>query len=141
MKMGRNRKPTKLLELSGAFEKNPSRRRESEPVCDEPVGPAPARLTENQAKAWNYLVDSAADVPGVLTRLDRAYLELCAIALSDVWGYDASENKKPISAHALNTVGRMLGKLGMTPADRTRLGVVETKPDDDDYDFLPMGRR
>lgn len=137
--MGRHRKPTKYLELAGSFEKDPQRRRESEPVCDEPVGPAPSRLTEHQAKAWDYLVDSAANVPGVLTRLDRAYLELCSIALAGVWEYDSYENKKPISPHALNSVGRMLGKLGMTPADRTRLGVVETKRDDDD-EFKPISR-
>ncbi len=138
--MGRNRKPTKYLELTDAFRKNPKRRRESEPVCDEPVGPTPARLTDHQAEAWNYLVDSAADVPGVLTRLDRAYLELCSIALAGVWEYNAGENKKPISVHALKTVGSMLGNLGMSPSDRTRLTVVEPKYSGDDDEFRPISR-
>ena len=80
---GRPRKPTQHLTLVDAFKKNPQRAREEEPACHEPVGDPPERLTPSQIEAWNYLADSA--VPGVLTRMDRAYLELCARALAVVW--------------------------------------------------------
>ena len=129
--MARPRKPTAQLKLVGAFEKDPQRKRDSEPVCTEPVGPAPARLTEYQVEAWNYLVDSAVD--GVLTRMDRAYLELVSIALSNVWYWNevmATENKdgetvaaRPMVISTLQTVGFMLGKLGMTPSDRSQVVV------------------
>ena len=124
--MGGQRKPTAHLKLIGAFDKNPSRKRESEPVCDEPIGKAPARLDEIQTEAWEDLVASADSVPGVLTRMDRAYLELCSIALAGIWSYNA--NEKLLSTHALKSVGYMLGKLGMTPAVRTNLVIERHKP-------------
>ena len=37
------RKPTELLALSGAFEKNPQRRRRIGPKSDKPIGEAPPR--------------------------------------------------------------------------------------------------
>ena len=124
--MGRPKKPTAHLELVGAFKSHPERKRESEPVCEYDVGPAPDWLTKSQKKAWEYLADSA--VPGVLTRMDRAYLELCAISLAGVWDYDpAKYNGRELTFNALSAVGKMLGKLGMTPSDRSN--VVVARPD------------
>jgi len=133
-----NKKPTAHLELVGAFKKDPQRKRDSEPVCKAPVGKAPKRLTKDQREAWNYLVDSAKDVPGVLTRLDRAFLELCAIGLAGVWTYDpANNNSRPLSANALSTVGNMLSKLGMTPVDRSNVVVPKAENKDEYGDFTP----
>lgn len=51
---GRPRKPTAVLELSGAFDKNPKRRaaRADEPVVTEPLGLPPSHLTQDEAKRW-----------------------------------------------------------------------------------------
>ena len=122
--MARPRKPTAQLELVGAFKHNPDRRRDAEPQCDEDVGPAPDWLTDKQVEAWDYLVDSVSGVPGVLTKMDRVYLELCAIALAGVWGSSAILGDGPIlSMSYLKDVGGMLGKLGMTPSERSRVVV------------------
>ena len=126
--MGRQKKPTAHLELVGAFKKDPQRKRDSEPVCNEPIGPAPARLTDIQREAWDYLVDSARDVPGLFTRLDRAFLQMCSMALAAIWEYDPeARGKKQLSVNALNTVGSMLGKLGMTPSERSNVIVPKQK--------------
>ena len=118
--MGKPRKPTEHLKLIGAFDKDPQRERKDEPVCTESIGPVPDRLTGTEIEAWNYLVGSVEKVPGVLTRMDRAYLQLCAKGLAAVWDYD---DEKPISQHMLKSTGDMLSKLGMTPVDRSRVVV------------------
>ena len=120
--MGRPRKPTAHLRLIGAFEKSPQRKRDDEPVCLECVGAAPDRLTHYQVEAWDYLVESAE--AGALTKMDRAYLKLCAMALASVWYWNQSggaDGANPLSPHSLKSVGDMLGKLGMTPAERSRV--------------------
>lgn len=113
--MGRPRKPTAHLELVGAFAKNPQRTRDSEPVCDEDVVMPPADLSEDALEAWNFLVSCS--VPGVLTKMDSSYLALCARALSVTW-------KGEIDVAALHKVGTMLGKLGMTPSERSKVVVA-----------------
>ena len=121
--MGRPRKPTAHLEIVGAFKAHPERVRDAEPQCDEAVGGAPEWLTKSQRKAWDYLANSASMCPGVLTKMDRAYLELCARALAGVWDYDETENNgRAMTGNGLSVVGKMLGKLGMTPSERS--GVV-----------------
>lgn len=128
--MGRPRKPTAQLELVGAFKKNPQRARESEPVCGEEVGEAPDRLSKTQQEAWDYIVHSC--VPGVLTKMDRVYLELCSIALAYVWGWNAARQGREsefeakdiaLNSVSLKDVGAMLGKLGMTPSERSKVVV------------------
>jgi hypothetical protein len=58
-------------------------------------------------------------VDGVLTRMDAAYLILCARCLSAVW------KSKVINVTDMSKVGVMLGKMGMTPSERS--GVVVPK--------------
>jgi len=129
--MARPRKPTAHLELVGAFQKNPNRARDSEPVSEDPIGEAPDRLSDLQAEAWDYLVDCCA--AGVLTKMDRAYLELCAIELAFVWSYNAAlqdpESKLPHrgSGSLTKDIASMLGKLGMNPSERSKV-IVARKP-------------
>jgi len=125
------KKPTAHLELVGAFKKNPDRKRAHEPACRKPVGPAPKRLLPRQKEAWKFLVNSAGDVPGVLTKLDRAFLELCAIGLAGIW--DSNVEDKTVPQSALKAVGAMLAKLGMTPTDRSNV-VVPRKGEKGEYD-------
>ena len=68
-----------------------------------------------------FLIGSA--VPGVLTTMDSAYLLLCARCLSEVWAGEVNITNS-------HRVGLMLGKLGMTPSDRSQV-VVPKGPDGD----------
>jgi hypothetical protein len=118
---GRPRKPTAHLRLAGSFEKDPQRERPDEPVCEEPPQ-LHDELSENGRKAWDFLVKTAAD--GVLTRMDSAYLALVAEALGDVW---YGEDKPTVDMRY--KAGNMLGRLGFTPSDRSKI-VVPRKDKD-----------
>ena len=127
--MARPKKPTAHLELVGAFKKDPQRKRESEPVCDEPPVIPDDTLTEDGRRAWDFLVETA--VPGVLTGMDSAYLALCANALGKVWA------DKDCTITDMKNAGLMLGKLGMTPSDRSN--VVVPKKKDNAFDKYKKG--
>ena len=114
--MGRPRKPTANLELVGAFKKDPQRKREGEPVSDEYAVPHP-ELSENGQKAFAFLVDTA--VPGVLQKMDSAYLALTCEALGEVW---YGGDKSIINLHR---AGQMLCRLGMTPTERSKVVVAK----------------
>lgn len=116
--MGRPRKPTAHLELVGAFDKNPQRKRDGEPVCDEDVILPPFALDEGAQEAWDFLTRTT--VPGVLTMMDSAYLAITARCLAAAW-------KGEVDVTNSHKVGAMLGKLGMTPSDRSKVVVPKEK--------------
>jgi hypothetical protein len=71
--MGRPRKPTAVLELTGAFRKNPQRKR-TEPPTAGPLGDPPEHFTAEQAAVWHELASICP--PGVLMRSDRVVVEI-----------------------------------------------------------------
>lgn len=109
------RKPTAHLELVGAFKKDPQRRRHHEPQCDEDVMHPPVELSENELRVWDFLCECT--VPGVLTKLDSSCLAVTCKALAHVWW---GENVK---VSEMKTAVDLLGKMGMTPADRSKVVV------------------
>jgi len=112
--MSRPRKPTSHLELVGAFDKNPQRRREGEPVSDESAI-APDVLSDDAKKVWAFLIDTA--VPGVLQKQDSAFLALACEAVARVWyGTDVSMTE-------IKDAGGMLVRLGLTPTERSKVVV------------------
>ena len=114
--MGRPRKPTAHLELVGAFKKNPQRTREGEPVSDESALPHP-EMSENGRKAFAFLMETA--VPGVLQKMDSAYLALTCELLGDIW-HGGNRNTADYKKAA-----DMLAKLGMTPTERSKVVVAK----------------
>ena len=113
------RKPTRILERSGAFQKNPSRRRNQEPVPVGPLGNPPERLDAEQLIFWRELESMCAK--GVLTSADRWCVELaavcmCKIVRQEAKGYD----------HAL--LRSLLSSMGLTPTDRSKLNIPPEKP-------------
>jgi hypothetical protein len=116
------RKPTELLALSGAFEKNPQRRRENRqrrrpigPKSDKPIGDPPAHLAPDEAAAWReYLRDAPA---GVLTGYDRWALEaVCRLV--------AKARREGLTGGELGILRGFLAELGASPAARGRVRVV-----------------
>src|SRR5688572_8916631 len=117
---GRPRKPTNVLQLKGAFQKNPGRgkARKSEPVPKAGIGPAPAHFDEQQTKAWDYLVGI---VPGgVLFDSDRAHLEMTAVLLAEFRAGDMKTDR-------MRLLATNLGKIGLNPSDRSKVQVPEGK--------------
>lgn len=145
--MARPRKPTSVLELSGAFKKDPQRKRANEPKELRALGDPPDRLPAEAIPFWNELIAIAPR--GVLTIADRWAVELAATLMAkatrdcpsveqvvELLKYDellTDDLKKllhrqAISAAELATLRSLLAALGMTPADRSKLSVPTEKP-------------
>jgi hypothetical protein len=122
------RKPSRLLEISGAFAKNPSRRRarENEPVPEGPLGPPPKEWTDgaehNQRcvellKAWNEIVAQASF--GVLTSSDRDLVEVTCYLKYRIRRAVAGYGKATSGDYA--QLNRNLGQMGLIPSERSRV--------------------
>lgn len=122
--MPRPRKPTALLELSGAFRKNPRRRAErgAEPVPEGDVGAPDRNLPANVAACWREIVASAA--PGVLTRADK-------IAVRSAARLMVLENKGKIKSGERQLLHRLLAEFGMTPRGRLYVKAPPPKTEKD----------
>lgn len=123
--MPRARKPTAVLQFTGAYKKDPNRAesRKDEPKPSGGIGEPPAHLSDEQKKLWFELVGQS--LPGVLSNADRTILELTVRALEQIRiVYD------PKIGPQLN---QYLQQLGMTPAARSKVQAVkDTKKDEDD---------
>jgi len=117
------RKPSAILEASGAFGKNPNRRRPHEPRSNQPVGDPPAYLSPTEREIWAAIVF---DCPaGVLTAADRWVLAMaCQLqALAQARTIKGVERQQLISC---------LARFGMTPSDRARVSVAPSASEQDD---------
>jgi len=132
--MSRPRKPSALLELSGAYRKNPSRRRPPAPVAG-PLGDPPERLQGEARMFWYELVNAVAT--GVLTRSDRWCVELAAMTMAKAVRIpddpSVEETKALIRQQAMTgadwtLLRSLLGAMGMTPADRSKLSIPVEEP-------------
>jgi len=144
--MSRPRKPSALLELSGAYRKNPSRRRPPAPEPAGPLGDPPERLQGEARMFWYEIVNALA--AGVLTCADRWCVELAAMTmakavripdpavvleLARAAELSAEETKTQIRQQAMTgahwtLLRSLLGAMGMTPADRSKLSIPAEKP-------------
>jgi len=126
--MARPRKPTNVLEASGAFRKDPQRRRQDA----ETVGPltkAPAHLGGGVLHAWNEISRFAPR--DVLSDSDRIALEVAATLLAQF-----REDPAEFPATKLVRLEALLGKFGMTPADRAKVGGKKEKPKGNPFESL-----
>lgn len=111
------RKPAAILELNGAFDRNPSRRRE-DPVNDQPIGAPPEHLTDDERQAWAELVDE--QYPGVFNKSHRKAVENASRAIAKIrncWTLDVAKE-----------VRIMLSTLGMDPVNCGKLATKTDKP-------------
>lgn len=117
------RKPTNVLALSGAFKHNPARAkaRQGEPEAVGEVGDPPPRLPDPVATCWREIVGLAHE--GTLGTADRLIVEHGAHLLAQL---RAAEWR----AHPtlLLRWEAFLAKLGLTPADRSRVQTALQKP-------------
>ncbi len=117
--MARPRTPAKILELRGAFRKDPSREREDAEGAGEFEREPPSHLPQSVAKAWAYLV---ARLPRIaLTSSDEIAVEQAARCLAAIWGmgeaYVAYETFKKFD----DSLRQWLIQLGMSPVARTKV--------------------
>jgi hypothetical protein len=121
--MARPRTPTNVLELRGALKKNPQRKRKAEPKPLAGIG-AFSEGPSDLASIWDEIV--AQTVPGVLTISDRIALEMVCRLMAEI-------RKKPeeLSVGKVTALCNLLGRFGLTPADRSKVTLPDEKPDDE----------
>lgn len=125
--MARPRKPTNVLQLTGAFKKDPQRAaaRVDEPDPEGDIGDPPAHLTEIERGCWVELVGLCHE--GVLCAADRPFMEYGA----RVWAQLRSDLFiDPKLGIRFETV---CARLGMTPADRSKVQARKKDAEKDPY--------
>ncbi len=123
--MARPRKPTKLKELNGSAAVNPGRINKNEPKPTTPLGETPERFTALEREAWNDIVSTVVD--GVAFDSDRIHIELTAMMLASI----REAGGAPASAYA--QISSMLAKLGMNPADRSKITIADESEEADPW--------
>jgi phage terminase small subunit len=117
--------------LNGSAAKHPERmrQRENEPKDDRALGPPPDWLSPEQDAAWAELAHAA---PWA-TFADRIALEMAAVLLAAFRAAGAS-----FAPPLLTRLETLLGRLGLTPSDRSR---VSQSPPTETNPFSAFARR
>ncbi|MEM9014458.1 MAG: hypothetical protein AAGB02_05055 [Pseudomonadota bacterium] len=110
--MARPRKPSNLLELSGAFDKNPQRRR-VDPAVEIGLGAPPDYFDDDARALWAEIDQYAPE--GVLAKSDRFAVELLVPVMI------AIRRGEPVKAGDRAFALSILTRMGCTPSDRSRL--------------------
>lgn len=99
------------MEASGAFDRDPARRR-VDPSTSGELGEAPGHLSDEQAAVWNEL---AAILPiGVARNADRFSFELITSLM-------LSHRTTGLRGPALSTLTSLLSRFGLDPASRSKV--------------------
>lgn len=125
--MPRHKQPREAAELKGADKRNPQRYRTDPAKSSLPLGQIPEWLSEQAQAVWFELETYAAK--GVLTGADRMALA----TLSELVAEFREAPRKMPAARIGHMVG-LLGRLGMSPADRQRIGVEKPKDAGDSFE-------
>ena len=120
---GRKRIPTALKVVQGTAQ--PCRMNPGEPEGASPVGEPPAEFDPQQVRCWAEVIDNCH--PGVLSLADTHAVEIAAVLLAEF-----RSNYIAFPSVKLGKLTTILGQLGMTPADRSRVTAKPDGPDDDD---------
>lgn len=133
--MARPRKPSNVLELKGSFKHNPDRgaARANEPVAEGEIGTAPEFLDEGARACWIEIVGMCHK--GTLCAADRLVVEHGARVLAALRASPAYEDTK-----LMIRLEATLGKLGLTPADRSKVQAIKPKENENPFaKFKPAG--
>ncbi|GAB4533082.1 MAG: hypothetical protein Kow00133_21150 [Amphiplicatus sp.] len=126
--MPKPRTPTKILELKGAFRKDPQRRR-VDPKVEPGLGPPPDYFEAHEREIWREIEASAPE--GVLARSDRLCVEMLVGLVAKL------RAREPMKAAERAFMLSTLTRLGCTPADRSRVAEPKREEETGDlFDFL-----
>ena len=118
--MARHAQPREVAAAKGAMRKHPERYRKEPPAVKYAVGDAPEHLS-SAAKACWFEVATYAPV-GVLKGADRVTLETLSNLLAEY-----REDPRGFAVGKYTHLIGCLARLGMTPADRQKLGTEKAK--------------
>lgn len=117
--MPRPRTPTNVLALKGAFDKDPQRRREAEPVPTGGIGQCPDHISR-LAPIWDEIVSDAP--PGVLGNCDRISLETLTRFV-----HEMRTDWENMATTRISQMRLLFAQFGMTPSDRSKVSVPKGK--------------
>jgi len=121
------RKPTEVLELSGAFRKDPQRRRPVGPKHESGLGDPPSYLSEAERICWGEIVDNSP--PGVLTQGERWIVEIAVMLM-------AKKRTVGLTAAEIAQLVKTMCLLGLTAVDRSRVVVEKDDKPSEFAEFL-----
>ncbi len=127
--MSRPRKPTAVLEGTGAFVKHPERKRarSAEPIPTAPLGDPPTHLGTEEKAIWIEL--SALIPPNVAKNSDRFAVEIIVCLM-------ANFRKQRATVGELAQLSSLLGRMGLTASDRSRIKISNDQTQDKLEAFL-----
>lgn len=114
--MARIAQPREVAELKGATRHDPQRYKKQPAKSEFPIGQAPDHLSETEKAVWFELETYAAK--GVLTGGDRMLLEVTCVLVAQF-----RLDPKEFAAARLGHLIGCLARLGLTPADRQKVGL------------------
>jgi phage terminase small subunit len=120
--VARPRTPTAVLELKGAFKKDPKRKkaREGEPVVEAPIGVPPKHIGEVAKSVWRRV----AKVATWLTEADRDALEIyCGLKA------EAEVDLTEMAASRISLLNKYQNDLGLTAVARSKVKAPEKPPE------------
>ena len=125
MVAGRPPKPAAMQEASGAWLKDPQRRR-SEAKIRAPIDTnnVPERMNEHEQKCWHEIIFNAPLY--VLKNSDAYIVEAAARTLSRVRCPELYKLSMTQQIQVMSQLRVFLSHMGMTPSDRAR---VQSEPD------------
>lgn len=127
--MGRPRKPTRILEITGAAKNHPARiaARGNEPQIKSSIGKAPEYLTSYAADKWDEIV-SDPDYGQVLNSSHRETLgHYCLLYGRFV---EDAKGDAPMSSSERQTFHSLAMQLGRTPAAQSKVSIpAPAKPE------------
>lgn len=125
--MARHAQPRELAELKGATRKHPERYRKEPPTVEYPLGDPPAHMSVAAKGVW---VEISTYAPkDVLRGSDRLVLEmLCYLIVQ------CRQSPEDFPASKYTAIAGYAGRLGLSPADRQKLGVEKGANDGNPFD-------
>lgn len=126
--MARIPQPREVAELKGADKRNPQRYRKEPAKSAYELGQPPDYMAADAKAVWFELETYTAS--GVLTGGDRLVLEVTATLVAE-FRRDPTE----FSAAKIGHLIGCLARLGLTPADRQRIGVEKPKDENPFNEF------
>jgi hypothetical protein len=127
--MPQHRVPTAIQEARGSYLRHPERKRarSGEPKPAGPIGSPPQQLKADEKDCWLELIEIN---PNVLELRDRWHVEetACLMALSRRLRAVGQRLKAAEQSQLMNN----LAKMGMNPADRSRVHASQPEDKSDD---------
>ena len=128
---------------------NPAKRplNHREPKHSHSVPQCPKWLSTDAKREWRYLIEELGNVPGLLAKVDLSLLSIYADSMATFrQACEALQDEPPctdrsrsgwsiIKKDSADMLVKISGKLGLSPADRTRIMCDPAQADDIDSKF------